>query len=122
MELGPGDRFADYIVEKEVGRGGMGVVYLANQQGLNRRVALKVIAPHLIRDDDFRRRFEQEAQSAAAIDHPNVIPIYASGAEDGHLFIAMRYVDGPDLAAVLRSEGPVAEPCRISCSSGRSRA
>jgi serine/threonine protein kinase len=85
-----------------------GVVYLAREEHLERRVALKVIAPHLAQSEDFRRRFIGEARNAAAIDHPNVVTVYSSGTIDGNLYIAMRYVEGSDLRAVLREDGPLA--------------
>ena len=85
----------------------MGVVYRATQLGLGRPVALKVIAPQLADDPDFRSRFERESQVAASLDHPHVIPIYHAGESDGTLYIAMRYVDGTDLAEVIEAEGRV---------------
>ncbi|MBA2557406.1 MAG: protein kinase, partial [Chloroflexi bacterium] len=91
--------------------GGMGVVYLAVDARLGRRVALKVLAPELAEDPVFRERFIAESQRAAAIDHPNIIPIYGAGEVDGLLYIAMRYVEGRDLAGILRREGPL-EPRR----------
>src|SRR5829696_8844406 len=83
----------------------MGEVYRAVQLNLGRRVALKVLAPELAADDRFRRRFLRESRIAAGIDHPSIIPIYESGEGGGLLYIAMRYVDGPDLATILRREG-----------------
>jgi serine/threonine protein kinase len=82
----------------------MGVVYLAVDENLNRSVALKVIAPQMSGDDEARRRFIREARTAAAIEHPNVLPIYRVGDVDGLLYIAMRYVDGPTLHDVIRRE------------------
>ena len=76
------------------GRGGMGVVYRATQLALERTVALKVIAPELASDDAIPRALPARVEVAASIDHPNVIPIYDAGEEDGVLYIAMRYVDG----------------------------
>jgi hypothetical protein len=101
----PGDQVAGYRIERQLGRGGMGVVYLAEQTRLQRRVALKLIAPDLAQDEDFRRRFERESQLAASIDHPNVIPVFEAGEADGALFISMRYVDGHDLRALIAGEG-----------------
>ncbi|MBK5219587.1 MAG: protein kinase [Thermoleophilia bacterium] len=100
-----GDVLGDFRVIRKLGEGGMGVVYLAEDERLKRRVALKVITPHLARDEEFRRRFIAEARSAAAIDHPNVVTIYSSGTIDGRLYIAMRYVDGTDLRAALAGAG-----------------
>ena len=86
----------------------MGVVYLAEQVRLRRYVALKVIAPELAEDEDFRRRFERESQLAASLDHPNVIPVFEAGESDGTLYISMRFVEGDDLRRLIRSEGHLA--------------
>ena len=107
----PDIQIAGYRIEARVGRGGMGEVYRAVQLNLGRRVALKVLAPDLAADDRFRRRFLRESRIAASIDHPSIIPIYETGEDGKLLYIAMRYVDGPDLAAVLRREGRL-EPSR----------
>ena len=85
----------------------MGVVYAATDLRLGRPVAIKVIADERAGDAGFRERFEREARLAASFDHPNVIPVYAAGEEDGHLFIAMRLVAGTDLDRLLRRDGPV---------------
>jgi hypothetical protein len=104
-ELSAGDEFAGYRIERLLGRGGMGVLYLAVEPGLERRVALKLIAPEAAADEVFARRFAEESRIAAAIEHPNVVPIYAAGEEGGVPFIAMRYVSGPDLSRRLAREG-----------------
>jgi serine/threonine protein kinase len=83
----------------------MGLVYRARQRRPDRTVAIKVIAPELAADPDFRARFEQESATAAEIEHPNVIPVYEVGEEDGLLFIAMRFVQGVDLGGLLRQTG-----------------
>ena len=101
----PGSVFAGHRIEAVAGRGGMGVVYRARQLSLDRIVALKVIAPALMQDDAIRRRFLRESRVAASIDHPNVIPIYYTGEEDGVAFIAMRYVAGDDVRTLVRREG-----------------
>jgi hypothetical protein len=102
-----GQVFAGHRIEAEAGRGGMGVVYVATHLALNRRVALKLIAPALAADEGFRERFKQESMTAASIDHPNVIPIYHAGEEDGKLYITMRYVEGTDLRALIAREGKI---------------
>ena len=100
----PGDLFAGYRIEALAGRGGMGVVYRALDPDLGRPVALKLIAP---RDRDRRvpRRFREESRRAASLEHPNVIPIYRSGEEDGRLFIAMRFVEGASLRQLIARRG-----------------
>ena len=92
-EIAVGQEFAGYLVERLLGRGGMSVVYLAEDQALGRRVALKVLAPELSVDRRFRERFRLESRLAASIDHPNVIPIYEAGEHEGQLYLAMRYVE-----------------------------
>ncbi len=92
---------AGYRIESVLGRGGMGVVYRATQIGLERTVAIKLIAAERSADPTFRERFKLESRAAAAIDHANVIPVYEAGEDDGLLFIAMRLVDGVDLAQLL---------------------
>ena len=94
-------------IKAELGRGGMGVVYLAEQEALGRRVALKVISPTLAGDVGFRARFERESRLAASIDHPNVVPVYSAGESGGLLYIVMRYVRGVDLRKVLDKDGAV---------------
>jgi serine/threonine protein kinase len=96
---------AGYRVEAVAGRGGMGVVYRAFQPGLERTVALKVIAPDRARDREFRERFVRESRLAASLDHPNVVPVYEAGERDDQLFIAMRWVEGTDLRRLLRESG-----------------
>jgi predicted Ser/Thr protein kinase len=100
--------FGAYDIQREVGRGGMGVVYLATDRRLGRRVALKVIVPELAADAQFRQRFEREARVAATLEHPHVVPVYEAGEQDGSLFIAMRFIDGRDLASEVRDHGRLA--------------
>jgi streptogramin lyase len=104
-EFAPGDVFVNHRIQGLAGRGGMGVVYRAIDLDLDRIVALKVIAPALADDPDFRARFVAESKAAASIEHPHVIPVYYAGEREGVLFIVMRYVDGPDLRALVRAEG-----------------
>ncbi len=106
-----GSELAGYRVERLLGRGGMSVVYLAEQVRLKRPAALKLLAPELADDERFRERFLRESELAASLDHPSVIPIYDAGEVDGQLYIAMRYVEGSDLRALLLSEGKL-EPER----------
>ena len=104
-QLAPGSQIAGYRIDSMLGRGGMGVVYRAFQIGLERVVALKVIAPELLDDADIRERFLAEARAAASVDHPNVIPVHEAGAEDGIAYIAMRFVSGSDLRSRVRGGG-----------------
>ena len=104
-EFAPGDVFVNHRIQGLAGRGGMGVVYRAIDLDLDRTVALKVITPALADDPEFRARFVAESKSAASIEHPHVIPVYYAGEREGVLFIVMRYVDGPDLRALVRAEG-----------------
>ncbi len=102
---------AGYRIERLLGRGGMGHVYLTTQLSLDRRVALKLIAPDLADDGGFRERFVNESRLAASIDHPHVIPVYEADERDGVLFLAMRYVDGPNLKELVGTHGRL-EPAR----------
>jgi DNA-binding beta-propeller fold protein YncE len=105
-QLSGGSKLAGYRIESVIGRGGMGVVYLATHERLERRVALKLIAPERAADNTFRRRFLRESRLAASIEHPNAVPVYEAGeADDGTVYIAMRYVEGTDLRALLAAEG-----------------
>jgi hypothetical protein len=101
QDLTAGDRIGHFRVLAQLGRGGMGSVYLAEDETLERQVAIKVILPELADDEGFRKRFEREAKSAASIDHPNVVPVYAAGVLDGRLYLAMRYIEGADLERSL---------------------
>jgi YVTN family beta-propeller protein len=101
-----GTELLGYRVEAVLGRGGMSVVYLAEDLRLRRRVALKLLAPALAADEAFRERFLEESQLAASLDHPNVVPIYEAGEAGDELYIAMRYVEGQDLKQLLRG-GPL---------------
>jgi outer membrane protein assembly factor BamB len=106
-----GPELAGYRSEELIGRGGMGEVYRAVDLRLGRPVALKVLAAVVAEDDRFRERLLRESRLAASLDHPNVIPIYEAGEQGGRLFIAMRYVRGGDLKALLGREGAL-EPAR----------
>ena len=106
-----GSELAGYQIEALIGRGGMGAVYRAEELTLGRKVALKVIAPELGGDSRFRERFLRESRIAASLDHPHIVPIFKAGEEDGALFLAMRYVEGTDLAKLLH-EGGALDPVR----------
>ena len=100
-----GSELLGYRVEELLGRGGMGVVYRAYDVALERSVALKLLAPSLAEDRGFRERFLVESRLAAALEHPNVVPIHDAGEADGQLYLAMRYVEGADLKRLLQEEG-----------------
>jgi serine/threonine protein kinase len=105
--LAPGSRVAGYLLESQIGAGGMAVVFRARDERLSRMVALKVLAPGLAADEGFRQRFIRESRAAAAVDDPHIIPVYEAGEGDGVLFIAMRLVVGGDLRSVMLREGPL---------------
>lgn len=109
--LAPTSIIGGYKLEEAVGRGGMGVVYRATQTELDRTVAIKLIATERTADPIYRERFKQESRLAASIDHANVVPVYEAGEDDGLLFIAMRLVDGVDLAQLIAHSGAL-EPSR----------
>ncbi|HTZ27367.1 MAG TPA: serine/threonine-protein kinase [Streptosporangiaceae bacterium] len=102
-----GSRIAGYRLEGQIGRGGMAVVFRAQDERLERQVALKILSPALAADETFRHRFILESRSAAAVDDPHIIPVFEAGDADGVLFIAMRYVPGGDVGALLRQRGPL---------------
>jgi serine/threonine protein kinase/DNA-binding beta-propeller fold protein YncE len=102
-----GSQVAGYRLEEQIGRGGMAVVFRARDSRLGRRVALKILAPELARDDAFRQRFIRESRAAAAVDHPHIIPVFEAGESEGVLFIAMRYVVGRDVRSLLDATGPL---------------
>ena len=112
-DLPLGTVFAGCRVEEVIGQGDMGVVYRAEELALQREVALKLIRPDQSEDARLRERFRRESQVAASVDHPNVIPIFEAGEEDGVLFITMRLVVGTDLRALISEEGPV-DPQRVA--------
>jgi serine/threonine protein kinase len=101
-----GRRLGHYRIDGVLGRGGMSVMYKATDVRLGRKVALKVIGEHLGEDAEFRERFVDEARNTSAIDHANVVPLYDFGEVDGLLYIAMRLVDGADLASLIK-DGPL---------------
>jgi predicted Ser/Thr protein kinase len=103
---GPPSVLGGYVMEDELGSGASSVVYLATHARLGRRAAVKVLV--LPPRGPWRERFLRESQIAASIDHPNVIPVYDAGEDGGQMYIAMRYVQGPDLRELLEREGPLA--------------
>jgi len=109
----PGSQLAGYRLEAQVGAGGFAMVFRARDERLGRLVALKILAPGIAADPEFRRRFIAESRAAAAVDDPYIIPVYEAGEADGMLFIAMRFVQGGDLRQVLDREGALA-PARAA--------
>lgn len=100
-----GTELAGYRLEALLGRGGMSVVYRAEDLRLKRKVALKLLTPELAEDERFRERFLRESEIAVSLDHPYIVPVYDAGEVEGLLYIAMRYVEGSDLQVLLRQTG-----------------
>ena len=103
----PGSHIASYQLEERLGQGGMAVVFRAYDSRLDRRVALKLMAPGFSDDDAFRQRFMQESRAAAAVDHPHIIPVFEAGEANGVLFLAMRMVRGGDVRSLIDRNGPL---------------
>ncbi len=101
-----GRTISHYRIQSKLGAGGMGVVYKAEDIRLERNVALKFLAPHLVSDETVRRRFEQEAKAVAALDHPNICTVYEIDEADGTLFLAMGLVEGDTVKAKI-AQGPL---------------
>src|SRR6266498_877716 len=114
MSLQIGSQVAGYRIAGILGEGGMGIVYEAEHAILGRKAALKTLLRELAATDEFRRRFIRESQVVAAIDHPNIIPIYDAGEIEGTAYIAMRYVPGGDLADLIAKRAPLAAPEALS--------
>jgi Protein kinase domain len=106
-QFGPGSRIGKYVLEQEIGHGGMAVVFRARDEQLGRQVALKIMAPSVASDAEFRQRFVRESRAAAAVDDPHIIPVFEAGEAAGVLFIVMRYVAGGDVRSLLAREGPL---------------
>ena len=103
----PGVRIGKYALEQQIGQGGMAVVFRARDEQLGRMVALKIMAPSVASDPEFRERFVRESRAAAAVDDPHIIPVFEAGESAGVLFIAMRYVPGGDVRSLLARDGPL---------------
>jgi serine/threonine protein kinase len=105
--LPPGSTIAGYEVETVVGSGGIGILYRARQLRLNRPVALKVVDPETAAEPVVRERLRREARTVAALDHPNVVPLYEAGEEDGTVYIVTRWIDGTELGELIRRDSPI---------------
>ena len=112
--LVPGSQLAGYLIEEQVGSGGMAVVFRARDGVLGRLAALKVLSPALAADQEFRTRFLRESQAVASVEEPHIIPVYGAGEVDGVLYIATKFVPGGDLADVLQRAGGALEPGRAA--------
>lgn len=110
--LQPGDVIGSYVVEREVGRGGMGQVYLADDRGLGRKVAIKVLAPRLVRDEGQRERLRREARAAAGLTHPGICTIFTLEEKNGDLYIVSEYVEGHTLREEM-SGGQLPDAARV---------
>jgi serine/threonine-protein kinase len=100
-----GRKIASYEIEEELAQGGMGVVFLARQPSLERRVVLKTLRRDLAEDESWEERFTREAQAAAGVHHPNVVVVYDCFSWRGERFIAQEHVDGKDAASALKQVG-----------------
>ncbi len=109
-QLEPGDEIGGYRLEGLCGSGGMAVVYRARSIRLGRVVALKVLSAALAEDETFKARFVRESELAASVEHPNVVPVYEASTSGSRLFLAMRFVDGPDLRWLLQKQGVLPLP------------
>jgi serine/threonine protein kinase len=112
--LGPGSKIAGYVVEEQIGAGGMAVVYRARNDVLGRLVAVKVLSPALAADEEFRVRFLRESRAVAAVDESHIVPVYGAGDADGVLYIATRFVVGGDLSARQRAAGGPLPPGEVA--------
>src|SRR6201988_3623913 len=110
MPLNPGDVFAGYTIVRRLGTGGMGQVYLAQHPRLPRRDALKILPGELTANDEFRQRFNREADLAASLYNEHIVGIHDRGEYEGQLWISMDYVEGTDAAKLLRTEHPSGMP------------
>ncbi|MGW4246326.1 serine/threonine-protein kinase [Nocardia sp. NPDC004722] len=113
MNIGPGSILGGYRIERALGSGGMGTVYLAAHPALPRRDAIKVLWPHLATDPEFRARFDREANLAATLDHPNIVAVHNRGEDQGCLWIALQYVAGTDAATAQNHDPASMTPMRV---------
>jgi serine/threonine protein kinase len=98
---------ATYEVDREIGRGGMGIVYRAKDVRLKRQVAIKILPPELAFRSEIRQRFLKEAETAAQLSHPNIVPIYSVDEKDGLVYFVMAFIDGDNLAKRIHDHGAI---------------
>ena len=103
IEQHSGETWDDFVFSKRLGKGGMGEVYLAHQNSLGRKVAVKILARDLVDNETFLQRFHLEARAVAQISHPNVVQIYAAGEHEGNHYFVMEFVEGMDLSERLKA-------------------
>lgn len=107
--IGAGVTIGDFEIVEKLGEGGMGQVFLAEQRGLGRKVALKVLPPEVARHPARLKRFEKEVRTQAQVEHPNIATAFHAGEDDGTHYLAMSYVPGASYAEVIEDEGPLSE-------------
>jgi serine/threonine protein kinase len=109
-----GSQLSHFLILEKIGEGGMGTVYKARDEELDRTVALKVLQPELLPDEEWRHRFLREAQAAATVNHPNIATIHDVGEENGTVFLVMEFIDGQTLRGLLRTGRlPLREALRL---------
>ncbi|REJ93544.1 MAG: serine/threonine protein kinase [Planctomycetota bacterium] len=114
-QLEPGRQLGAYTILKQIGAGGMGHVYQARHDTMDREVALKVLAPKLVESPEGVRRFHREIKAAAKLEHPNIVTAHDAGEEDGLHYLVMQYVDGRDLASYVKAKGPLTIKQALQC-------
>lgn len=112
---GTGLTFGNYLILDKLGQGGMGMVLKAEHQRMKRVVALKVLSPDAVKTPDAVRRFEREVQAAAKLEHPNIVTAYDADQANKTTFLVMQFVDGSDLAAIVKKSGPMAVDRAVDC-------
>src|SRR6516225_4370736 len=105
-----GSRLGNWIIDKEIGRGGMGRVYLAHADGCDRLAAIKVLAPDLAQEEGFLQRFQREIEVVGQLDHPNIVRFLESGAQDSVFYYAMEYIEGESFEELLHRKRRLAWP------------
>lgn len=107
--LNNGDRIRDFKVITKIGEGGMGAVYLAEDVMLNKKIAIKVLSPHLISDQQFVERFKNEGKIQASLNHPNIVTLYSLIQENSSYYMVMEYVNGKTIKEILKEKGAFSE-------------